>query len=127
MNDAPNTKGLLEQKISSLDPFHQWWFACLLEGQILHSDIEENWPEFMGKEQFRHAFKRYASERQIRSRMPDTREITPQLIQCCPGVDDTHRVREGAKFVAQYKLPPIEAARKEWDRWLKYPTDWPKL
>ncbi|TXG77614.1 hypothetical protein E6Q11_02475 [Candidatus Dojkabacteria bacterium] len=127
VNDAPNTRGLLDQKISSLESFHQWWFACLLEGQILHSDIEESWPELISKEQLRSAFKRYVSERQIRSRIPDIRELTQQLVYCAPSVDDGHRVREGSKFVAQYRLPSIEVARQEWDRWMKYPTEWPKL
>jgi len=38
VRNVPQTKGLGEQKLRSLDPIDQWWFEKLVEGQFVSKD-----------------------------------------------------------------------------------------
>lgn len=121
VNNAPKTLGLLEQKLASLEPFEQWWYSCLTDGTINHSDFGEGWPVFIQSETLRNAFARYAKERNIRSRFPDTREIGRLLEKVCPGRKHTRQKSNGPYGE---KLPSLQEAREQWDAYLGQPGVW---
>lgn len=122
LNGAPETDALLDQKLASLDPFPQYWLDCLTEGRILVSDFGEDWPESVDCNRFRDAFRRYARDRHVRSRLPDDRTIGKQLRDCCPGAFHTKNSRSG--YV--YKLPTLEQARAAWSAYIGHAGRWPE-
>lgn len=125
VNEAPSTTALLEQKVSSLDPFHQWWLDCLTEGRIVASDFGSDWPVEIEKDRFRYAFRRYVKDRQIRSRIPEDRSLGRELRKVLPSVDtERKRKDETGDVVRSYGLPPLESARKEWEHFIKHPQVW---
>jgi hypothetical protein len=124
VNAAPSTEGLWEQKERSLEPFEQWWRDSLIEGKILGSDFP-GWPESIECERFRAAFRRYARERQVRSRMPDDRSLGRSLRSIAPHIrkDRQSRQDDGSQPY-YYRLPPLEFARKDWEKFIGHNVEW---
>jgi hypothetical protein len=124
INAAPATKGLLDQKIISLDPFLQWWLECLMNGEIVGGDFGGEWPNEISKERFRDAFRRYVRDRQIRGRIPEDRTLGRLLSTCLPSLDAKGKSREGNERINTYKLPNLNQARNEWDVYIGHRSDW---
>lgn len=124
INDAPRTSALLDQKVSSLDPFHQWWLDCLHEGKLIGSDFGGAWQKEVDKERFRSAFRRYVRERNIRSRIPEDRGIGRYLKSCLPSIDGSGKRREGDELINTYRVPTLEQARKEWEKYIGHTVAW---
>jgi len=120
INAAPATRALLDQKTATLEPVPQWWMACLLEGRIAGGDFE-GWPGETDCERIRGAFRRYARERNVRSRLPDDTRFGKEMKRLCPAM--THR-RKGPGYV--YDVPGLDAARKAWDLHMGYGEEWPE-
>lgn len=124
VNVAPVTEALTDQKISSLNPFHQWWFDCLTDGRIVGSDFGGSWQVELDKDRFRSAFRRYCKERQISSRIPEDRILGKLLKSCLPSVVSDQKRREGEEMVNVYRLPELEQARAEWQGFIGGPVSW---
>jgi hypothetical protein len=124
VNAAPTTQALLEQKMSSLEPFQQWWFDCLCSGHISSSDFGSEWVTDIDKERFRMAFFRYCKDRQIRSRIPDNQSLGKLLKSVVPTADTTKKRREGTETVHIYRLPSLEIARQEWENLMGQAVTW---
>jgi hypothetical protein len=124
VNDAPRTSALLDQKVSSLDPFYQWWLECLSDGRLAYSELGGRWPTEIDKDQFRSAFRRYVKERQIRSRIPDDRTIGKLLSDCLPSVDGKHKRKDGEDYVYVYRMPPLPEARAAWEKYIGHAVKW---
>lgn len=126
VREAPNTEGLHEQKLGNLDPFHTWWHECLTAGRIVSADFPLLWEEKDGKpfvadkEAMRSAFRRWRKERDVRIRDPHTNIFGKRLKECLPSVDSNQK-REG-QYV--YVFPTLDAARAEWDKFIKFPGRW---
>lgn len=119
VNAAPSTAALLDQKHASLDPLDQWWLDCLSEGHIVGSDFGGAWPTKIETERFQQAFRRYAKDRNIRSRVPDVRSIGRMLTRCCEGAV---KRRLAAGYV--YSLPSLEQARAAWETHIGHKVNW---
>lgn len=124
VNEAPKTKALLDQKVRSLDPFHQWWLECLHQKQILLGDFGSEWHMDLCRERFRHAYNRYFKDRNIRSRTPDERMIGRLLKQCLPSIKTVKARDQDDNRVNAYRVPPIERAREEWEKFIGHPVEW---
>jgi len=122
VNRAPKTNALLDQKLSSLEPLESWWFDCLVNGHIVDSDFGDSWPEKITTKSFRNAFARNFRERNIRSRVPDERSIG-RLFKKFATAPRTKR-RDGENTVWVYKLPELEMARKEWEKYINQEVTW---
>jgi len=120
INGAPATRALLDQKTASLEPVPQWWMACLLEGRIAGGDFE-GWPGETDCERIRGAFRRYARERNVKSRLPDECRFGREMKKLCPAMGHT---RKGAGYV--YQVPALEKARAQWDAYMGYGEEWPE-
>lgn len=114
----------MDQKVNSLEPFHQWWLDCLHEGKIVSAEFEGEWPLEIDKERFRGAFRRYIKDRQIRSRIPEDRAVGRLLKTCLPSVDATQKRRDGSVYVNVYRFPDIENSRREWQRFIGHEVQW---
>ena len=121
-NEAPSTQGLADQKLHSMNPFHQWWHRCVTEGRIVGSEFEA-WPESIDCERFSLAFQRYAKERRATLWMHEDARIGKLLKMCAPSVMKT-KAREGAATGYVFKLPPVQQCREEWERFIQHVGEW---
>jgi len=119
LNVAPATDALLAQKEATLEPAHDWWLASLQAGRLASSDFGEDWCGEADCERVRGAFRRYAQERNIRSRLPDERELGRLLRDVCPSL---RRRRGRAGYT--YEMPSLVVAREEWAAWLGQIVNW---
>ncbi len=124
VNAAPTTSGLQDQKMSSLDPFQQWWHECLSSGAIVGADFEGDWPRQVDKERFRSAFRRYVKDRQIRSWIPDDAKMGKLLKSMSPAIISNQRRRDGDRLVTIYRMPPLQEARADWDKFIGHESVW---
>jgi hypothetical protein len=125
VKNAPDTEGLAEQKIQSLEPFRQWWFNCLTEGVIIsHPAFSDEWPKEIRKEEFRRAFNNYCRDRHIKSRVPDEATQGKMMADMCPGISRSQKLRDGEKLIPVFRLESLEHHRAEWDIFMKTKTDW---
>lgn len=124
LNQAPQTQGLMDQKIASLDPFHQWWFECLIEGKLVSGDFGGEWAVEVDKERFRQAYRRYVRERNIRGRISQDRTLGRMLSSCLPSVDASGKKKEGSERINIYRFPVLEQARKEWETYIGHEVEW---
>lgn len=118
---APNTEALTEQKHQSMEPFFQWWFACLMDGRLLGGDFE-GWPEEVETDRLRLAFTRHAKDRGIYSRLPAPERISKILKTCARVV--RRRVRRDEARVYVYPLPPLDECRWNWEQYIGGAVEW---
>ena len=123
VNSAPQTEGLLDQKLASLAPLHQWWLECLRAGTISNSGFGGGWPEFVDKTDLRAAFQRFHENQNIRARVPNEVHFGRQFHECAKNVTPSQR-REGEHYVKTYTLPKIEAARKDFEDFIGHRMRW---
>ena len=123
VDDAPDTIGLLEQKIASLNPIHSWWLSCLKDGVIFGCDFAESWPESIGKSQLRDAYLEYARQRGIRSWLPDASVFGRTFQKGIPSVH-TRRIRQGTSRSWSYILPNLEESREQFDKFIRHKLEW---
>lgn len=123
VNAAPQTKGLLDQKHETLDPFKQWWLDCLQDGKLIGGDFETSWPGQVETDRFRTAFRRYVQERRINSRIPDNTTLGKTLKKICAGAHASKK-RNGEGFDNTYKLPSLADCRLAWDAYIGHPVEW---
>ena len=124
IDEAPSTQALLEQKLASLEPVHQWWRDSLEDGRILGSDLFDVWPSSMETELFRGAYRKYCTDRRIFSRQTDHGSMGRSLRKVCPSLEKVFRRIEGNLRRATYYLPPLETAREEWSRFIGHTVEW---
>lgn len=121
LNQAPNTKGLLDQKMASLPAFESWWLECLHEG-VIAGCSSDRWPEVMSRLAFRNAFEDSSKNKRW---LPGSHVVGKLLRRFAPSVKSTQLLEEGAK-VRKYLFPDLKTARSEWDKAIGHKTDWPK-
>lgn len=119
---APNTEGLHDQKLASLDPLPQWWHDSLEDGHILGGDFEDEWPEEVSCARLRDAYANYARRRNIRSRTEDSGQFG-KAIKAFSSVHPGKK-RSGDKFLNTYKIPTLEQARREWEQFIGHAQEW---
>jgi hypothetical protein len=125
INQAPSTKGLNEQKLHSLDSFHQWWLACIEDGRIGEFELGTDTIS-IECERFKGLFRRDAQERQIRSRLLEPRTIR-RLMKLC--VKSATKIRLAKKDGIQpyaYRIPNLETCRQEWNCFIGHTHIWPE-
>ena len=123
INNAPKTNALLDQKISSLEPFELWWFNCLSSGRIIGSDFGGDWTEEVDKERTRQAFLRHCRESNIKGRMPDERTIGKNLKRVVPTLEHRKK-RDGEGWINNYLVGTLEECRKQFEAFIGQEVEW---
>ena len=125
---APVTDALHDQKLSSLDPLFQWWRDCLTQGYVGASEFgTREWQFDIPKEQFINQFKKYIRDRNIKGRIPADMAISRALKHCLPSLVHNQKMptdSERKHWVNCYRLPSLEVARKEWERFIGHDELW---
>jgi hypothetical protein len=126
VSEAPQTKGLLEQKEASLGVLAQWWKDCLYEGKIQGSDFGDGWPSDVSKERFRASFARYVKERNVGGRLPNAVHFGRSIKKFLPSLQSDKQIREEGEKVNVYGLPTLDVARFEWEEFIGQEVFWEK-
>lgn len=125
VNGAPTTKGLLDQKLSSLGLIEEFWYQCLIEERLVEADFVEGWPKELGKKTLRDAFFRFCKKKNTKSRIPSDIAIGRKLVQLCPPLSKrTLKVKDGDEYINGYDLPPIETVRSLMEDYLGQKVNW---
>lgn len=122
VRQVPHTSALLDQKIRSLKPLHQWWFESLINGRVSEGDFE--WSRSIEKNRLRDAFSRYLERRHIGGWVPDEVSFGKALHECMPSMKVMRKRSEEGERMRFYELPSLAQARKEWDEFVGHPKDW---
>lgn len=124
VDEAPVTKGLLQQKLQTLDPFFSWWYSCLTDEKILGlSEFNSEWPKSVGRERMRDAYISHVKSRGVSSWRLDPVNFGKHLVECCPGAYPDRKTEEGRR-VGIYTIPPLATARDQFDRYLGHDLPW---
>ena len=126
VNLAPNTVGLVSQKISSLEPVPQWWYDTLAGGMIAGGDWGGEWPETIATNRLRDALRRWAGNRNIKGRLPNDVQFGKVLKQMAPSFEKKKiagRTSGGDTSYAYFKAP-LETLRKEFDKCIGGGVQW---
>lgn len=126
VNLAPNTAGLVSQKLSSLEPVPQWWYDTLAAGTIAGGDWGGEWPEMIPSNRLRDALRRWVNNRNIKGRLPNDVNFGKILHQMAPSFEKKKvgsKLAEGDTSYAYFK-PPLENLRREFDKYIGGSTPW---
>ena len=126
VNLAPNTAGLISQKISSLEPVPQWWYDTLTAGMIAGGDWGGEWPDTIPTNRLRDALRRWVGNRNIKGRLPNDVNFGKILRQMAPSFEKkkmSARMSESDTSYAYFKVP-LEVLRKEFDTYIGGGVPW---
>lgn len=122
-NVAPNTKGLLDQKLGSLGPAEQWWNDCLMEGSLLGADDFRRWPDEISTEMLRQAQSRYSRERGVRSWSLSAAEFGKTMAYIAPALKKARKSGEDGRYYV-YALPELDSCRQDWEARMGHGIEW---
>jgi len=124
VDEAPDTIGLLEQKVESLNPIHSWWLGSLKEGVILNLDFAgDEWLRTVGRDQLRSAFLNFAKGRGIRSWLPDAASFGRTLLKASPDIE-SKRPRGGESRQRAYMIPDLDTCRAHFSTFIGHKMAW---
>lgn len=122
VNAAPETAGLADQKIASLDTIGEFWHTCLHEEQIIGTEFD-GWPDTVRCDRLYAGFVRYFRERGIRTKVPEQSRFGRRLSEMSESLV-RHRKTVDGKQVYVYQLAPIETMREQFCQHLGSGVNW---
>lgn len=125
VNAAPETQGLVEQKLATLDAQAAWWFECLSSGTIAGGDWAGQWPEKIASNRLRDAFARWARQQNVRSRLPTEKPFGEDLRVLAPSfARKKSRKDDPSDTTYSFFTPGLDVLRAEFDKFIGGDTDW---
>lgn len=123
---APNTEGLVGQKLASLEPLEQWWFDCLSEGNLVGTLAKNVDFTRVHTDTFNRAFSDYVRGRHIRSRMPTADEMKKTMKKLAPSMT-RRKLRHGTTHDFFYTCKGIDVLRADWEEHIGAKLEWEDL
>jgi hypothetical protein len=124
VNQAPQTEGLLDQKLASLGPVQKWWCDCLTAGEVTSSDLGGVWPEKLQTARLREAFTIWSKKHNVRSWLLSDKDFGKQMRIMSPSLKHRKIHMQGSQKVNGYEFPTLEKARAEWEVYIGQPQEW---
>jgi hypothetical protein len=126
VNDAPDTKGLVDQKHASLEIGPEWWLNSLMAGELLGSDFGGEWPESASTNRMRDAMQRWARGRNIHGRMPSDIAFGKMLKAMAPHFKKIKARRDKPDDTSYaYFNPGLDVLRADWAQFIGGEVQWP--
>ena len=126
-SEAPNTQGLMEQKLQSLEPMQQWWYECLSSGQLAGAEFTAEWPEEVPTNRLRDAMERWCFKQRIHSRLPNDTHFGRALSAMAPHFTKhktTAAKRQPGDTSNHYCTPGLELLRTDFESYLGGTIEW---
>jgi hypothetical protein len=124
VNQAPQTEGLLDQKLASLGPVQKWWCDCLTAGEVTSSDLGGVWPEKVQTARLREAFTIWSKKHNVRSWLLSDKDFGKQMRIMSPSLRHKKIHMQGSLKVNGYEFPSLAGARAEWEVYIGQPQEW---
>lgn len=125
---APDTEGLLDQKLASLRNANLWWFEVLSRGELPAAlDWDVSWtdqPVAVNRDTLRAQYVEWMKGRRYESDVLDDARFGRQMRVMLPEIEDTRPRVEGGGRIRRYGLPMLGACREAFDRWIGRPIAW---
>lgn len=121
LRNPPQTRGLMEQKLSGLRGVDRWWYEVLSEGTDLFgsSDFEDAcWvgaSQSIRKDSLRAAYEDWMRQRRYQGEIAGPSEFGGRLHALCSSVSISRRADDGER-VYHYVFPPLPECRAEFAR-----------
>lgn len=126
---APETEGLLNQKLASLRGIHKWWFESLSSGEVGSNFLTKPWEDgwqFVDCDELRGGYISFMRNRRFDGDPLDAATFGKQLREMLPSI--AHKRRGGrVRRAYAYNLPPLLLARRAFEKWIGSPVDWDAL
>lgn len=111
LDDAPKTKGLIDQKTASFDPVQQFWDASLKEGRMVGSS-DSDWQEEYLCDRLHDLYVRFSKSMGFRYTLNPVR-FGLRLKRACTELKRIRRRHEGDRSYL-YEFPSLEECRLQW-------------
>lgn len=128
----PRTGALFEQKLASLSPEDSWWQSCLSRGWVVQpgarneagdeDPVAENWIAELEIERVHRSYVYHCDQSGVRHKKSST-QLGNDLRRLVPGLE-RGRATIGARRPYVYRLPPLEACRRAFERRIGATMDW---
>lgn len=123
VNDAPQTKGLVDQKHASLDAIPEWWLDCLKENQLAGDSFDGPLPVKVPTNRMQTAFEVWARKRNIRSRLPTKTEFNAEMRSRFGEMKKAQAAEPGDTSYSWY-LGDIAMLRAAWETFIGGAVHW---
>lgn len=124
VDEAPETSGLLDQKIATLSSIERWWYENLVNGRIKGAGFND-WPVEMDKDDFRKALFHHLDERRESSWRPHESVIGKFMRNMAASVDGSKKKRVDDVTRHIYRFPDLFIARDDFDKYIGQKIEWP--
>lgn len=124
---APDTDGLLEQKLTTLQNADLWWFEMLSRGDLPTAGLDEGtWadrPQSLNRATLRTDYAEWMKGRRYDGETLSERSFGKRLRAMLPALGD-RRVGGRRERAWQYTLPPLAECRAAFATWIGSPIAW---
>lgn len=128
VRQAPDTEGLLDQKIASLRNVARWWFDVLSRGEMPASlDWDSSWedgPVTVSRDALRSQYVEWMRGQRFEVDVMDDARFGRRLREMLPELRDTRPRTQGGGRVRQYELPDLSSSREAFSKWIGGPVVW---
>lgn len=125
VNVAPNTSGLIKQKIASLRMELEWWHECLSMNMLAGSKNDDPFPDRIPLSRLYDTFVAWADARKIHTRRPGKNTFADSLRKVAPSYQNL----KGSKTDPEGQIwsmrnPGIAKLREEWEKFIGGKYEW---
>jgi hypothetical protein len=125
VNAAPNTDGLVDQKLAGLGVVEQWWHGCLNANMLLGADFSEEIPDRVATNKMYTAFERHAKKRNVRSRLPEEVSFGRTMHKIAPSLEKRKNGKAGSgDSTYAFFNPGLKQLRADWEQFLGGRVKW---
>lgn len=120
VQDVPQTRGLLDQKLASLHGVERWWFETLWRGELpggagFADDDDAGWadgPQDIERAELRGDYERWTQGQRYQGASVDERTFGKHLREVCPELENTRPWRREGTRPMGYRIPALWRCRE---------------
>lgn len=124
VRNVPKTQALMEQKLHSLDPMHEWWLGRLEDGALLSTD--SHYRTDVECDRLSDDYVANCAKFNI-TRRGSSIKLGRFLQRVCPGEFPLRFRSSKAERPYMYRFPPLVDLRTYWDALFHSETSWPAV
>lgn len=124
VNAAPQTQGLLEQKIESLNLVEEFWLTCLQEGHIVNAPFRLEFGERLQRSILRDAYENFCRKKNSKSRIESAVSFGRKLCKMCPDINRNTKIEIDGQWQNAYPLPTLDEARQAMEKYIGQEMKW---
>lgn len=128
VRSAPQTAGLLNQKLASLRNIQKWWYERVSAGEFDcregYGDDWKNGSVTVLRKSLRNEYENWIKGRRFEGEMLEERRFGELLRQMAPGVSNKRGTSGGGSRPWEYVFPTLDQCRQEFEVYIGGKLDW---